>query len=284
MKVTVLLLSLFFSINGALHAGNLVKLRYILPQGNPYSRPGIYSNLEEGILLEFGEVLHTDGRYTVDGIIWHECEKDGLEFYIPDMHIVHEQETFDMDGDGTIKIGYGNVDRGKPLPLDYRPDDLVPVLSGYKATGYEWREMLLRREAVKVFERLIDDAEREGVSIRILSAFRDAEYQAKLYARALVRRGLLQNSVAKPGHSEHQLGTVCDLTSDEIESGLSAAFENTLAYRWLVENIDNYGIFISYPKYKVKITGYIYEPWHYRYMGRERWLALDMRIPTFYAR
>jgi LAS superfamily LD-carboxypeptidase LdcB len=144
--------------------------------------------------------------------------------------------------------------------------------------------MLLRRKALRVFERLIDHAEYDGVHIRILSAFRDAEYQSNLYARALRRHGLFQNSVARPGHSEHQLGTACDLTSNEINSGLSKSFETTLAYQWLTYHAAGYGIALSYPKHKVEVTGYIYEPWHYRYIGKDRWLAFDSKPKSFYTR
>jgi LAS superfamily LD-carboxypeptidase LdcB len=144
--------------------------------------------------------------------------------------------------------------------------------------------MLLRREAAKVFEGLIDHAEREGINIRVISAFRDAEYQARLYANALRRNGHFQNSVAKPGHSEHQLGTAADLTSDEIGGSLSARFENTAAYQWLKHHRVRYGISLSYPMYKIQVTGYVYEPWHYRYLGKNLWQRQEHSSFTFYAR
>jgi D-alanyl-D-alanine carboxypeptidase len=265
-------------------AGNKRTIFFVLPQGNPFTSSDLWSDLDREISLHFAEELEVMWRAEIDGVLWYRCFNGTDFFYLPEMLVIVYPDKVKLDSNGDIQIGTAEVDRDNPIPLDYRPNDLVPVLTRYKAEGYEAREMHLRREAMNVFGRLIDHAERDGVHIRILSAFRDAEYQANLYARAIRRNGLFQNSVAKPGHSEHQLGTACDLTTNEIQSGLSKSFENTAAYQWLKDHISDYGLALTYPKYKVEVTGYIYEPWHYRYMGRDRWLALDRVQQTFYSR
>jgi hypothetical protein len=266
-----------------LHAGSTAHVQFVLSRGIPYTTPHLNAEKVRDVSLSFAERLNVRWKLIVDGMVWYRCEKDGTDYYIPDAFLTMSPAIFVNDGDGNIPIGSATVDIYNGLPLEYRPGDLVPVLAGYKAAGYESREMLLRREAAKVYERLIDHAERDGINIRILSAFRDAEYQSHLYERALRRKGFSQNAVAKPGHSEHQLGTACDLTSEEIDSGLSESFGDTAAFQWLRDHMTDYGIALSYPKYKIRVTGYIYEPWHYRYMGKERWLALEREPLIFYA-
>jgi LAS superfamily LD-carboxypeptidase LdcB len=259
-------------------------LYYVLPEGRPYEAVDLEAVYDQGVELRFGDEVEYLWSQETSGMIWYRCHHRNHFFYLPDTVVVGDQPPIPRDDRGNIPIGRAPVDRDHPLPLDYRPSDLVPLHSGYRAQGYEWREMLLRMEAAKVFERLIDHAEREGVNIRVISAFRDAEYQARLYANAIRRNGNFQNSVAKPGYSEHQLGTAVDLTSDEIGGGLSARFENTAAFQWLKHHRVRYGISLSYPTYKVEVTGYIYEPWHYRYLGKNLWQRQEYSSFTFYAR
>jgi D-alanyl-D-alanine carboxypeptidase len=261
--------------------GNLL---YVLPEGRPYTAADFSTLSDQKVVLRFGNRVEWLWSKEIDGVTWYRCCRDNDFFFLPEMVVAGNTPPTSRDSHGNIPIGRAPVDRDRPLPLDYRPTDLVPVLSGYRARGYEWREMLLRREASKVFERLIDHAEREGVNIRIISAFRDAAYQAQLYANAINRNGFFQNSVAKPGHSEHQLGTVVDLTSDEIGGGLSTSFENTAAFQWLKSHRVQYGISLSYPKYKIEVTGYIYEPWHYRYLGENLWQRQEHNPFAFYTR
>jgi D-alanyl-D-alanine carboxypeptidase len=259
-------------------------LLYVLPEGHPYSAADFKAVPNRESLLRFGNRIEGLWAKEIDGVTWYYCYRENAFFFLPEIVVSGNPPPTTRDARGDIPIGHGPVDRDLPLPLNYRPSDLVPVLTGYKARGYERREMLLRREAVKVFERLIDHAENEGVNIRMISAFRDAAYQAQLYAAAIERNGFFQNSVAKPGHSEHQLGTVVDLTTAEIGGGLSASFENTTAFRWLKEHRIQYGISLSYPKYKIEVTGYIYEPWHYRYLGENLWLRQEYNPFAFYTR
>jgi D-alanyl-D-alanine carboxypeptidase len=235
-----------------LFAGSRWTVYYILPQGLPYSSPDIYAKTDQNVLLRFGDELTVIEKIIIDGVPWYRCTRGLYYFYLPEMHITYTPRPLHTDQYGNISIGSGKIDREHPIPLDYKPDDLIRILPSYKAQGYEWRELLLRREAARVFERLIDSAWRDGVFIGILSAYRDAAYQSRLYSNAIRRHGIYQIRVAKPGHSEHQLGTVCDLSSDEINSNLSREFEHTI---------------LSYPKNRIRITGYIYEPWHFRYFG-----------------
>lgn len=283
MKRLILISLLLFASSVAIPADDRT-VSFILPQGTPFIKPDLESNLDLDIQLYFADDLKVLWKVEIDDVHWYRCYNDDGFFYLPEVLVVEYPEKLKLDQNGNIEIGFAEVDREYAIPLDYRPEDLVPVPETYRAEGYELRDMLLRREAMDVFERLIDHAEQDGVHIRILSAFRDGKYQANLYAGAIRRDGFFQNSVAKPGHSEHQLGTACDLTTSEINSGLSKSFEITIAYQWLRDHSTDYGIFLTYPKYKVEVTGYIYEPWHYRYMGKDRWLVFDRGPKNFYTR
>ena len=73
---------------------------------------------------------------------------------------------------------------------------------------------------------------------------------------------------ARPGHSEHQMGTTMDITSPSVGNDLVSAFGDTPEGKWLAANAHTFGFVMSYPPGKEATTGYIYEPWHFRYVGK----------------
>jgi len=129
----------------------------------------------------------------------------------------------------------------------------------------------LIKEARNAFEDMTTAAKKDGYIIKAISGFRSYEFQKTLFSESMERNK--ENavvSVAKPGYSEHQLGTAIDLTGSSINyaKGLTQ-FGDTEESKWLEENAYLYGFVLSYPKDKVDVTGYKYEPWHYRYVGIE---------------
>lgn len=126
-------------------------------------------------------------------------------------------------------------------------------------------------EVAPYLEDLLEDAEREDIPLRVLSAYRSFEEQARLKSGYVVQYGSGANSFsAEQGYSEHQLGTTVDFTTPEIR-GAYLSFENTPAFEWLTENAYKYGFILSYPKGN---QFYIYEPWHWRFVGED--LAEDL--------
>lgn len=170
--------------------------------------------------------------------------------------------------DGNLLIGHEIVDKRNPLPLDYKPNDLVSMPEVYKANGYKNREMLMRKDALEAFIQMVNAAKRDGIEIKFISCFRSSLYQEIPYRRTIKQVGPKQKSSAKPGHSEHQLGTVGDITNREVNYRLTQSFSNTRAYNWVKLNANRYGIKISYTKENYKSKGYIWEPWHLRYWGK----------------
>jgi D-alanyl-D-alanine carboxypeptidase len=121
-------------------------------------------------------------------------------------------------------------------------------------------------------QEMLDDAKNEGMHVKVVSGYRSAEeqqrmmdekiaqYQAEGYSdeRAASEAGLW---VAAPGTSEHHLGLAVDINAD----GINSTGEDV--YGWLEENAHKYGFILRYPPGKTDITGILYEPWHYRYVG-----------------
>lgn len=120
-------------------------------------------------------------------------------------------------------------------------------------------------EARKAFNEMREDAEEEDISLWIRSSFRSYETQEELYDRYAERDGKdeADRYSARPGYSEHQSGLAFDVNSIDDE------FENTPEGKWLAENCWKYGFIIRYPKDKEEVTGYMYEPWHIRYLGKD---------------
>lgn len=158
-----------------------------------------------------------------------------------------------------------NVGRNISLPeQSYIPKNLVKLDSSVSVR----QDICLTQETKKALKEMIVAAEKDGLNIKVTSAFRDFNYQNNLYQNALKNNPDPEKSVAKPGHSEHQLGTTVDLSGSSISfSSAVSSFDSTVEDLWLRENAHLFGFVMSYPYGKDDITGYKYEPWHYRYLG-----------------
>ncbi len=119
--------------------------------------------------------------------------------------------------------------------------------------------------AVSYLERMLNRAERDDITIKIVSAYRSFGEQSSLKNSYLTTYGSGSNQFsADQGYSEHQLGTAVDLVQPDISPSLAISFENAPAYEWLNKNAYKYGFVISYPKNNIY---YQYEPWHWRFVG-----------------
>ena len=114
---------------------------------------------------------------------------------------------------------------------------------------------------------MIDDAVAMGVYLYVVSAFRSYDKQLSLYFKK-IRSVKKQKAVARPGHSEHQLGTTIDFSGKNLKHLLRYSFFYTDEGRWLRKNVKKYGMQVSYTKKNEKQTGYIAEPWHIRYINK----------------
>jgi len=171
------------------------------------------------------------------------------------------------------------VDKEWALAPDYVPPDLVPVTGVAQALPGQ----RVRTVALTALQRLATEAQKEGHALSVRSGYRSYTEQATTYTYWVAQLGAVEAArvSARAGHSEHQLGTAVDLTSAAVGYDLVEGFGGTPEGRWLASNGQRFGFTLSYPEGKEAVTGYAYEPWHWRYVGeamatwlRERGLTL----------
>ncbi|MDF9278965.1 D-alanyl-D-alanine carboxypeptidase family protein [Arthrobacter sp. EH-1B-1] len=167
------------------------------------------------------------------------------------------------------------VTKSRPLnPLRYIAPDLV----FFPGTNY-----VLRREVSANLQNLFAGARSAGAPLAVVSAYRSYDQQAALYNSYVAQYGqaVADTISARPGHSEHQTGLAVDVGNLSGSCGLNACFATTAGGRWVAANAHRYGFIIRYPDGYQSTTGYTFEPWHLRYVGRS--VATEMRtrgIPT----
>lgn len=159
----------------------------------------------------------------------------------------------------------------------YIPESLREIDNQWKYD--EARSHQLHTKVMPFFEDMMEDAKDDGIEIWVTSAYRSFEYQSQLKGAYSVTYGSGANAFsADQGFSEHQLGTTVDFTTRGLNGGLSG-FQNTAAYTWLLANAHKYGFTLSYPEGN---TYYVYEPWHWRFVGEEMAKDLKSQNAHFY--
>ena len=153
------------------------------------------------------------------------------------------------------------VNKNTKLTSDYIPNDLEKI-----DLKYSCQDKYLRHEARIAFENMAKQAKKEGYNIIAVSGYRDYEYQKKLYNNYKKEKGkyYADFASARAGHSEHQTGLAVDVADLSLDYD---NFESTKEFNWMINNAHKYGFILRYPKAKFHITGFKYEPWHYRFVG-----------------
>jgi len=155
------------------------------------------------------------------------------------------------------------------LNENYRPETLEQVPEKWILKGR--KDQYVHEDVWPFLEHMLKQAKRDDIDLRVLSAFRSFDEQNELKGQFTQQYGTGANAFsADQGYSEHQLGTTVDLVDPET-GATTVAFADTEAYDWLVENAYRYGFVLSYPE---ENEYYIYEPWHWRFVGEE--LARDL--------
>jgi D-alanyl-D-alanine carboxypeptidase len=158
------------------------------------------------------------------------------------------------------------------LPATYAPGDLVDSSSAGVNAGYAVRSLMLADLAA-----MAADARAAGAPIQLVSGYRSYAQQKSTFDHWVSVGGYEQalRTSARPGHSEHQLGTAIDVTSEGGAAPWTYAdWATTPAGAWMATNAWRYGFVMSYPRGASALSCYSYEPWHYRYVGRS--LAADV--------
>ena len=153
------------------------------------------------------------------------------------------------------------VNKYNYLEENYIPENLEEVNLNYSRSG-----MKLVSEANNQFEAMAKQIEKENMKIIVTSSYRSYDYQNDLYNKYVNTDGkeAADTYSARPGYSEHQTGLAIDIHNGKKSY---TEFENTEEFIWMQDNDYKYGFILRFPKDKENLTGYTYEPWHYRYVG-----------------
>ncbi|NLZ46781.1 MAG: M15 family metallopeptidase [Clostridiales bacterium] len=166
------------------------------------------------------------------------------------------------------------VNKKNPIPKNFCPD-LVISDNG----------KMLEKSTSESFLCMKSAALCNGLKIKLLSGYRSPEYQENLIKNGIIGRismGMTKEeaeidtykNIAPPYCSEHNTGLALDIVTEE-DDDVYDEFDKTMEFRWLKENAQRYGFILRYPQNSIEITGYIYEPWHFRYVGKDLARAIE---------
>ncbi len=203
----------------------------------------------------------------VDKVLKNMSERAQTEIVIQDKKtflkelalLLKEEETFTKDD---ISLFY-LIDKTHTVSSDYVPKNLIPVRKN-ELYSVSRNDLSLRLEADKALKIMAQAALNDGVRLLVSSTYRSYEYQKNLFDYWVKVDGLkeAERESARPGTSQHQLGVAVDFGS------ITDDFADTKMGKWMYENAANYGWSLSFPKQYEDITGYRWESWHFRYIGK----------------
>jgi D-alanyl-D-alanine carboxypeptidase len=169
------------------------------------------------------------------------------------------------------------VNKGRALPADYVPAKLVvpkmPLRLNASSPG-----MFVRSDTAAALEAMATQASKDGINLMLTSGYRSYVDQATVHENYAQTQSVAaaDSFSARAGHSEHQTGLAADLEPTSQSCELDQCFDSTLEGKWLAANCYKYGFIIRYQKDTTSFTGYEYEPWHIRYVGKD--LAAQLQI------
>jgi D-alanyl-D-alanine carboxypeptidase len=162
---------------------------------------------------------------------------------------------------------YALVDKSHALPSGYAPGDLVSLtgIEGGDSYRVSRHGFLLRKAAAEALEEMAAAAKAEGIVFTVGSTYRSYDYQVEVYNRIVGELGqeAADRESARPGHSQHQTGLVLDFAP--IDDSFAASPEG----KWVLANAGRFGWSLSFPDGYESVTGYRWESWHYRYVGKD---------------
>ena len=163
------------------------------------------------------------------------------------------------------------INKYDQLDASYTPNDLQAI---------DDDNHYLSKEAALHFSQMIHEAYKAGYNYKVNSAYRSYQDQEEIYQEYKNNYGYTyaENYAARPGHSEHQSGLAVDIVAQDSKG---RSFDQTEEYAWLQEHAHEYGFIMRYTKENEYITGYHYEPWHYRYVGVEAAQKIKQESLTF---
>ena len=174
---------------------------------------------------------------------------------------------------------YTLLNKQNPIDEDFEPENLVEIPEQYLHSYKHGKGIELEATTMKALEAMLGDMAAAGVSdIFVQSAYRTHAYQNMLFNTYIEREmanghsreeatQLANKYSARPEYSEHRTGLCVDFTTNSINGVVDDVFETTEAFSWLKNNAWKYGFILRYPESKESVTGYVYESWHFRFVG-----------------
>ncbi|PEQ84647.1 hypothetical protein CN481_22010 [Bacillus sp. AFS006103] len=238
------------------HGPNVVIIQQALvSMGFNIQPDGVYGPITSNIILDlqkkYPEVLVADGVYGPK-------TKEILQKLISSNYKVVQNP------DNIMVL----VNKFNALLPSYVPKNLTVTDIPFYFSEFR-QQKLMQPEAAKAVEALFAKAERDNINLTGVSGYRSYDYQVDLFSRNIKANPNANQVSARPGESEHQTGLSIDISSPSVGNSLSQSLGDTKEGKWLVQNAPNFGFIIRFPKGKESITGYQYEPWHIRYVGKE---------------
>ena len=177
------------------------------------------------------------------------------------MHLDQEPYTFKLEAK-YLNTENVLVNKHYYLPEDYVPENLESISRNYALSN-----MRMVKVAKEAFEEMAESAKQENLNVVAMSTYRSYNYQINLYNRYVKEDGKEKADTysGRPGHSEHQSGLAVDVYNKKEDY---TNFERTKEFTWMQEHAHEYGFILRFPKDKENETGYQYESWHYRYVGK----------------
>lgn len=224
----------------------------------------IFTSLSKASETAFSYQIFKDDEYSDSSNEYDNTnQNEDLEM---DEDLTLSADDFDKTSPDSITV---LVNKELPIQEDYIPKDLVVPNVEFQIPYYDEKKQM-RAEAATALEKLFEAAKSDGLFLCGVSGFRSYQRQYKIFTTNIKNKSLehaMQYS-AIPGRSEHQTGLAIDVSTSSVSYRIDSSFAETPESQWLVKNAHLYGYIIRYPEDKTQITGYSYEPWHIRYVGK----------------
>lgn len=220
------------------------------------------TDIEKILNMEYNQKLASiiNAKYYIpdnlDRYLAYSPKTDNIDDIISIVNVGADSEWYTNTEETNLDDGIKMlVNKFHYLKEDYSPDDIVPISNWYAYEGHS-----TKKEVYDHYISMWNNANELGLVLLVNSSYRTFEEQQEQYDMSN------DDYASRPGFSEHQTGLALDIVADGVQGN---EFENTDEFKWLQENAYKYGFILRYPKGKEHITGYNYESWHYRYVGKE---------------
>lgn len=239
-------------------------------------QPNVAASTQIGSLSRDSTVVGTYYLVVETDEEWLGFDFEGTTGYISRLGFsrIHPANEAMIAAHVNLPIGQEIVNRWWGVPLDYEPTDLftIPPRFTNEVPGRDYR---LRGEPLTALVAMLDAALADGEVMVVSSPYRSGAAQQSLFLSAMNNSGFNQRFSAPPGHSEHQLGTTVDLFNLDAGRFINSTDSQ---YQWMLQHGNSYGFVQSYRADNTEETGYVVEPWHWRYFGGDSSVGLDWRL------